>query len=92
MKRNTCIIFYLLVTNVIVAQMQLLDSLKQSARDTRNDTLRLIWFRNIARTNAEINPDSSYKYSEQALALARQLHLKLDEGGAIREMGYAFLN
>lgn len=92
MKRNTCIIFYLLVTNIIVAQMQLLDSLKQSARDTRNDTLRLIWFRNIARTNAEINPDSSYKYSEQALALARQLHLKLDEGGAIREMGYAFLN
>ena len=41
---------------------------------------------------SEINPDSSYYYAEQSLELSRKLNLKLDEGGSLREMGYALLN
>ncbi len=48
--------------------------------------------RTVARIYAEINPDSSYRYAEQSLALAKQLNFTLDEGGAMREMGYALVN
>ena len=85
-------IFYLFVANAIVAQEPDIDSLKQSAGIAQSDTIRLVVFRNVARIYAEIDPDSAYYYAEKSLLLARQLHLKLDEGSALREMGYSLLN
>jgi signal transduction histidine kinase len=74
------------------AQQINIDSLRQEANSTQNDTIKLILLSNVARIYAELNPDSAYYYAEKSLLIARQLHLKLDEGVALREMGYAFLN
>jgi signal transduction histidine kinase len=74
------------------AQQINIDSLVQQANNTRNDTIKLIWLRNIARIYGELNPDSAYYYAEKSLTLSQQLHLKLDEAAALREIGYAFLN
>src|SRR5215831_15383206 len=69
-----------------------IDSLVQQSNIQQNDTARLIRVRAIARNYAELNPDSSYRYSESSLELARKLKLKLDEGSALQEIGYAYLN
>ena len=91
MKLIACSLFCLVTVNLFAQQFQI-DSLKREAKITQNDTLRLVWLRSIAGIYAEINPDSSYYYAEQALKLSRKLNLKLDEGGSLREMGYALLN
>ena len=74
------------------AQQINVDSVVHEANITHNDTLRLIRLMTITRIYAELNPDSSYHYSEVSLALARKLHFKFDEGFALQEMGYAYLN
>jgi two-component system NtrC family sensor kinase len=91
-KRITCTVFCIVAANLLFAQQFYIDSLKREVNISRNDTDRLIRLRTISRTYAEINPDSGYLYAEQSLELARKLHFKVDEGGAMREMGYAFLN
>ena len=75
-----------------VAQQEYIDSFRIKASSTSNDTIQLILLRNIARSYSELNPDSSFFYAEKALKVARKLNLKLDEGSALREMGYALLN
>ena len=82
----------LVTLNPLLAQQLRTDSLKRKARITQNDTLRLVWFRTIAYDYGELNPDSAYHYSEKSLELSRKLKLKLDEGGSLREMGYALIN
>ena len=74
------------------AQRTSIDSLIHEANITKNDTIKLVRFRTITRAYAELNPDSAYRYAEICLALARKLNLKLDEGDALQEMGYAYLN
>jgi signal transduction histidine kinase len=74
------------------AQRVNIDSVVQEANIAKDDTIKLIRLRTITRIYAELNPDSSNHYSELSLALARKLHLKLDEGCALQEMGYAYLN
>lgn len=69
-----------------------IDSLVQQSNIPQNDTSKLIRVRAIARSYAELNPDSAYHYSESSLQLARKLKLKLDEGSALQEIGYAYLN
>ncbi len=91
-KQFSCILLFLLMADALPAQMPDINSPGKSAGNIRNDTLKLIEFRNSARNFAEINPDSSDYYSEQSLIPARKLHLRLDEGGALREKGYALLN
>ena len=86
-----CVIFFL--TSVpVMAQQAYIDSFRIKANSTTNDTIQLILLRNIARSYSELNPDSSFYYAEKALRLSRKLGLKLDEGSALREMGYALLN
>ena len=92
MKLIACSFSCLVAVNLLFAQEFQIDSLRREAKITQNDTLRLVWFRTIARIYAEINPDTSYYYAEQSLQLSRKLNLKLDEANALREMGYAFLN
>lgn len=74
------------------AQQAQLDSLRHGAATTPNDTLRFVWLENLSRIFAELNPDSSYYYGEQARQLANKMNLKLDEAIVTREMGYALLN
>ena len=85
-------VFCIVAANFLFAQQFYIDSLKADVNISRNDTDRLIRLRTIARNYAEINPDSAYHYAEQSLELARKLHFNIDEGGALREMGYALLN
>src|SRR5688572_7677644 len=93
MKRyfSYCIFFFFLSVSV-VAQQAYIDSFKRKASITDNDTIQLILLRNVARSYSELNPDSSFLYAEKALKVARKLNLKLDEGSALREMGYSLLN
>jgi two-component system NtrC family sensor kinase len=91
-KSILCLVLSLVAANLLFAQQSYIDSLHREVRFSRNDTDKLIRLRTIARIYAEINPDSAYYYAEQSLQLARQLHFKIDEGGAVREMGYALLN
>jgi two-component system NtrC family sensor kinase len=83
---------FLITVNLVLAQQLQIDSLKREAKITQNDTLRLVRLRSLARLYSEIYPDSSYYYAEQSLELSRKLNLKIDEGGSLREMGYALLN
>jgi two-component system NtrC family sensor kinase len=85
-------VFFLFISVSAVAQQAYIDSFKRKASIINNDTLQLILLRNIARSYSELNPDSSYYYAEKALKISRKLDLKLDEGSALREMGYALLN
>ena len=73
-------------------QQSYIDSLQREVQRTDNDTTRLVLFRSIARIYAETDPDSAYHYAEKLLLLSRELEFKLDEGSALREMGYALLN
>ncbi|HEX6849656.1 MAG TPA: ATP-binding protein [Chitinophagaceae bacterium] len=86
-----CVIF-LLISLPAIVQQAYIDSFKIKANTTDSDTIQLILLRNIARSYSELNPDSSYLYAEKSLKLSRKLGLKLDEGSALREMGYALLN
>src|SRR6186713_3567867 len=86
-----CVVFFFISVSA-VAQQAYIDSFKTKANIINNDTLQLILLRNIARSYSELNPDSSYVYAEKALKVARKLNLKLDEGSALREMGYSLLN
>ena len=86
-----CVVFFFISVSA-VAQQAYIDSFRIEASLTKNDTTQLILLRNIARSYSELNPDSSFFYAEKALRVARKLDLKLDEGSALREMGYALLN
>ena len=86
-----CFVFFFISISA-VAQQEFIDSFRIKASNTSNDTIQLILLRNIARSYSELNPDSSFSYGEKALKVARKLNLKLDEGSALREMGYALLN
>jgi len=76
----------------VKAQKTNIDSLVREASTTQNDTIKLVRLRSIARVYAELNPDSSYKYADSALSIAKKLHLTLDIADATREIGYAYLN
>jgi two-component system NtrC family sensor kinase len=92
LKRWLKIYALVLLPFFVRAQRANIDSVVQEANIAENDTIKLIRLRTITRIYAELNPDSSNHYSELSLALARKLHLKLDEGCALQEMGYAYLN
>ena len=91
-KRWFAILILLPMSLLAGAQQLNIDSLVREANSVQNDTLKLVRVRAIARIYAEINPDSAYYYAEKSLALARQLQLRIDEGAALHEMSYAFLN
>ena len=86
-----CVVFFFTSVSA-VAQQAYIDSFRRKVSLTNNDTIQLVLLRNIARSYSELNPDSSFLYAEKALKVARKLNLKLDEGSALREMGYALLN
>jgi signal transduction histidine kinase len=91
-KRFSHFVAFFFISASAVAQQAYIDSFRRKVNLTNNDTTQLILLRNIARSYSELNPDSSFVYAEKALKVARKLNLKLDEGSALREMGYALLN
>jgi signal transduction histidine kinase len=91
-KRIRYIVFYLLIAASLGAQQANIDTIQKKLAVAQNDTIKLVLLRNIARIYSEINPDSAFHYAEKTLTLARKLDLKLDEGSALREMGYSFMN
>jgi signal transduction histidine kinase len=74
------------------AQKELPDSIIREYAKSKNDTLRLVGYSIIAEAQNEINPDSSYFYSDKMLQLSRSLKLKLEEVAALGQMGYALTN
>ncbi|HEX6892416.1 MAG TPA: ATP-binding protein [Chryseolinea sp.] len=92
MKRFLIFALYFLLYNFCEAQISGIDSLVREISVIQNDRDKLLRLRTITRLYAEMNPDSSYRYSVLAANLARQLNLKIDEGGALGEQGYSILN
>ena len=92
MKLIVLLTSFLFSVDLLEAQQLPIDTLKREARITQNDTIRLVWFRTIARYYSEVNPDSAYYYAEKSLEQSRKLKLKFDEGSSLREMGYALVN
>jgi two-component system NtrC family sensor kinase len=93
MRKIIVIIFILFsVSAEIFSQDPSISNLVREINTVQNDTLKLVWLRNLSRIYAELNPDSAYHYSELAMELSGKMGLKLDEGAAMREMGYALLN
>ena len=92
MNRLLCSFACFCITPGLFSQQSRIDSLRREANLSQNDTVKMVVLRNIARVFSEINFDSAYHYAEETLQLARRLHFKLDEGGALREMGYGLLN
>ena len=91
-RRIIYTVFCLAIVNHAIAQQSEIDSLQKMLGNTQNDTVKLVLFRNIARIYSEMNPDSAFYYAEKSLSLARELNFKLEEGSALREMGYSLLN
>ena len=92
MIRQVLIFKLMMLSLYTAAQQTNIDSLAREANIASNDTIKLVRLRTVARIYAELNPDSAFHYAEMALSLARHLNLKLDEGAALREIGYAYLN
>lgn len=90
--RLACIMVCFTAVQITAAQSFYIDSLKRQIRISQSDTAQLVLLGNVARIYAEINPDSAYYFAEKLLQLSRQLHFSLEEGNAMREMGYALLN
>ena len=92
MKR--CIKFFLFLTLSVASRGQhsYLGNIQQALSNAPNDTIKLVLLRNISREYAELDPDSAYHYAEKILPLAQKFGFKLDEGAALREMGYALNN
>jgi signal transduction histidine kinase len=74
------------------AQRSTISDLLLQLNNAKNDTSRLIVLRSIGRAYAESNIDSSSYFAEESLKLSRKLAFRIDEGGAIQEIGYAFVN
>jgi two-component system, NtrC family, sensor kinase len=68
------------------------DSLKIVAQTSMNDTIKLLAFEDITEFYNEVQPDSSSKYGQLALNLARKLNLKLNEALALNSLAYAWTN
>ena len=93
MKRRTIlVIFYLFIASVVAAQQLYVDSLKQEAFSSKNDTTRLLILEKISNIYSEINPDSAAHYASETQLAAQKLNLKLEEVVALGEVGYALLN
>ena len=82
----------IVIANRVAAQNSLVDSLVHEASITKNDTIKLILFGKLSNEFTEINPDSSYYYSEKMLSLAKRFDLQLEEVQALAAMGYDLIN
>lgn len=92
LKQLTSTILLMLLFFCANAQMSAIHSLSRHLNNAKNDTSRLVVLASIARAYAELNPDSSHYYAEEYLTLARKMDFRIDEGGAIQEIGYAYVN
>lgn len=66
---------------VVRAQSRLseLDSLHRNIQLAKNDTIRMFAFADIGTYYDDVSIDSSIYYAEKAIALAKQMNLRLDE-------------
>ncbi|HEX6890828.1 MAG TPA: ATP-binding protein [Chryseolinea sp.] len=74
------------------AQTSTINSLLLKFDNAKNDTSRLVVLRSLTRAYSERNPDSANYFAEESLKLARMFAFRIDEGGALQEIGYALLN
>src|ERR1700722_8526010 len=76
--RIITIFFWCLWAAEVAGQTPQTDSLKQLIAQYREDTAKVLLFRQIGRTYLDARPDSCYYYASRGLALAERLH---DEKG-----------
>jgi signal transduction histidine kinase len=74
------------------AQAGYIDSVKHAVEETQNDTILYMQLDALAVAYWETKPDSSLYYSDKALAIARKLHLRLNEAFTLVKKGYAQQN
>ncbi|MBZ5858346.1 ATP-binding protein [Flavihumibacter profundi] len=89
------LIFLLLLLHTAAgsrAQLRVIDSLQHELVIAKDDTMKMVLYNSISESYAELNPDSSFYYSEQALAFTRRLKFRLEEVLSLGKMGYALIN
>ncbi len=90
--RKCSLRFLLLFWGGISYAQSSVEDIKLKLKSEQNDTIRLLLYEQITNLYSEVNPDSAFQYADQALFLARKLHLQLEEVVALGEVGYAQLN
>lgn len=85
-------ILFILIFFCANAQKSRIDRLMLQLNSAKNDTSRLIALRSLSRAYAERNADTANYFAEESLKLARKFAFRIDEGGAIQEIGYAYVN
>ncbi|HLX93631.1 MAG TPA: ATP-binding protein [Puia sp.] len=91
-KRVLKVLLLVLLMNYGKAQQLHVDSLRREIDNAQNDTVKIILYDQIIDAYLEINPDSSVYFAEKQLVLTRKLNLRLNEAGALHELGYALTN
>ena len=66
-----------------------LDSLQTALKNTTNDTLRMVIFRDLGLFYVESKTDSSLYFLDQQMTIAKNLELKLWEAAAYDDIGYS---
>ncbi len=91
-KRVLKVLLLVLLMNYGKAQQLHVDSLRREIDIAQNDTVKIILYDQIIDAYLETNPDSSVYFAEKQLVLTRKLNLRLNEAGALHELGYALTN
>ncbi|MBN2173878.1 MAG: hypothetical protein JW731_07095 [Bacteroidales bacterium] len=93
MKKLILITLTLLLFGHALGQTKILDSLNDALRNAKNDTLKLVLFRNISFEWSFINSDSTLKYVSEYTRLAKKLDYEINvaDGLQIESRNYTMI-
>src|SRR5689334_15027171 len=89
MRKCTAFVTTIFLLTDLFAQ-EGIDSLRQLLVYTKEDTVRVNLLNRIAENYPLLNPDSTYKYGNDALVLSREINYRKGEAEAIRNLATAF--
>ena len=86
MKSLVKIFLLLLLNTCVLAQNQLIDSLKYQLTIARQDTNRVVILTSLCNMYRQVNTDSSKLFGEAAIQLARQINFPTGEVSALQSL------
>jgi len=90
MRTTICFVIGIFLLINLSAQKGI-DSVRQLLAAARDDTTRINLVNRLAQNYSESKPDSTLKYANDALMLAKKINYKKGEIEAMRNLGWAFL-
>ncbi len=89
MRKKTILLFMLIFTSNIFAEISLIDSLKNDV-ENNTGTNKIISLNLLSKAYWQIDPEMSLEYGEQALSLSQQLGYIKGEAKAINNIGVGY--